>query len=717
VFAPLPSRLADGRLHAPPKARPAKFGPWLNREAAGLRHLALGTPEGARFTRDPMARQYTLQRHAGVVGPRIDFAAELNAQQCAAVTAPPGPALVIAGAGSGKTRTLTYRVAYLVENGVPPSNILLLTFTNKAAREMLDRVAALLPNDISGLWGGTFHSVGNRLLRKHSEAAGFAPGFSIMDREDQQDLLDAVIVALGVNPREKLFPKGEVLADVFSFSINTGRSIEQVLTEKHPHFLEFSERIAEAQRKYEAKKKAANSMDFDDLLEKTLLLLQGNAAIAEHYQRQFQFVLVDEYQDTNRIQADFIDVLAKHHQNVMVVGDDAQSIYSWRGANFKNILEFPKRYPAARVYKIETNYRSVPDILEVANAAIAANVNQFRKVLVAARPAAPVKPGLVPLGDSNQQALFVTQRILDLREEGIELNEIAVLYRAHYHSMEVQMEMTRHGVPFQITSGMRFFEQAHVKDVASFLKFVVNPRDEVAFKRMARLLPGIGARSAEGLWTTVSDTLSRGGELSFHDLLMPLKVPAKAAKAWQQLAHTLEELAPGGKPNPPSEMIACVIEAIYEDYARAQFPNYDQRREDLNTLANFAKQYESTGDFLDQLALLTSLDHEFSVANEDTDMVTLSSVHQAKGLEWKVVFVIWMTDGMFPSGRSLESDEAIEEERRLFYVAVTRARDELYLTYPNLRLNAGYGEMLQRPSRFLAELPKVLLEEWQISGY
>jgi DNA helicase-2/ATP-dependent DNA helicase PcrA len=663
-----------------------------------------------------MARQYTLQRHAGPAGPRIDFAAELNEQQCAAVTAPPGAALVIAGAGSGKTRTLTYRVAYLVENGVPPSNILLLTFTNKAAREMLDRVANLLPNDITGLWGGTFHSVGNRLLRKHPVEAGFAPGFSIMDREDQQDMLDAVIVAIGIDPKEKRFPKGEVLADVFSFALNTGRTIDQVLVEKYPHFLEFNEQIAAAQKKYEAKKKAANSLDFDDLLEKTLRLLQDHAEIAERYQRQFQFVLVDEYQDTNRLQADFIDILAKHHGNVMVVGDDAQSIYSWRGANFKNILDFPKRYPAAKVYKIETNYRSAPDILDVANAAIAANVNQFRKELVAVRPAAAIKPALVPLDDSNQQALFIAQRLLDLREEGVELHEIAVLYRAHYHSMEVQMELTRHGIPFQITSGMRFFEQAHIKDVASFLKWVVNPRDEVAFKRMVRLLPGIGARSAEALWAAASDALTRLGDgAPFGEVLMPLKVPAKSAKAWTQLVHTLDECAPGGKPNPPAEMLRSVIEAIYDDYAKAQFPNYDQRREDLHTLANFARQYESAGDFLDQLALLSNLENETVAARDDDEKVTLSSVHQAKGLEWKVVFVIWMTDGMFPSSRSLENADAIEEERRLFYVAVTRAKDELYLTYPNLRLNAAYGEMLQRPSRFLLEVPKALVEEWQIS--
>jgi DNA helicase-2/ATP-dependent DNA helicase PcrA len=275
------------------------------------------------------------------------------------------------------------------------------------------------------------------------------------------------------------------------------------------------------------------------------------------------------------------------------------------------------------------------------------------------------------------------------------------------------MELTRHGVPFSITSGLRFFEQAHVKDVAAFLKFAVNPRDEVAFKRMVRLLPGIGPRSAESLWTKVAAISDHS---TLNTQLSTFQVPAKAVKAWKQLAYTLEEIAPGGKPRPPAEMIASVLEAVYDDYARANFPNYDQRREDLQTLANFARQYPEAPDFLDQLALLTSLDHEVTAATKDAEMVTLSSVHQAKGLEWKVVFVIWMSEGMFPSKRSLESAEALEEERRLFYVAVTRARDELYLTHPQLRLNAGYGEMLQNPSRFLNEIPKAALEEWQVRG-
>jgi len=675
-----------------------------------------------------MSRQYTLNRTAAPVL-RIDYAAELNAQQYQAVTAAPGPALVIAGAGSGKTRTLTYRVAYLVENGVSPSSILLLTFTNKAAREMIERVTALVPHDLAGLWSGTFHSIGNRILRAHTEAAGFRRGFSIMDREDQQDMVDSVIASAGIDTKDKRFPKGEVLADVFSYAINTSRPIGEVLAEKYPYFIPLEAEIEALQKKYELRKRSANSLDFDDLLVKPLRLMESTPAVARHYQDRFQFVLVDEYQDTNRIQAEFIDILAARHQNVMVVGDDAQAIYSWRGADFQNILDFPKRYPNATVYKIETNYRSVPEVLQVANAAIAGNARQFHKELHAARDGGHAKPALVPLAESNQQARFVTQRILELRDEGMDLNEIAVLYRAHYHSMELQMELTRHGIPFAITSGLRFFEQAHIKDVAAFLKFAVNPRDEVAFKRMARLLPGIGARSAEDLWAGVLPRLGDDpvpdpesgpqvpGFESFHKLLFEQKVPAKSRKSWQQLVYTLDEIAPHAQAHPPAEMIGGVIEAVYDDYLKAKFPNYEQRREDLQTLQNYAKQYQKTGEFLDQLALVTSLEteNELGTRNDDDEMVNLSSVHQAKGLEWKAVFVIWMSDGMFPSSRSLESEASIEEERRLFYVAVTRAKDELYLTYPLMKLNAGYGEAFQRPSRFLAEVPSLLLEEWSVS--
>src|SRR5881275_164093 len=667
-----------------------------------------------------MSRQYTLQRAHSSFSGAIDYAAELNEQQLAAVTAPPGPLLVIAGAGSGKTRTLTYRVAYLLENGVDARNILLLTFTNKAARQMLDRVSNLLPVDAAGIWGGTFHSIGNRMLRRHGSALGYSSGFTIMDREDQKDLIATVVASSGIDPKEMRFPKADVLADIFSFVVNTERPMEELLAEKFPYFLPLLEQIKDVQSRYERKKKATNSLDFDDLLEKTLRMLVEHEHILRFYRRQFQFILVDEYQDTNKIQADFIDLLAREHQNVMVVGDDAQSIYSWRGANFQNILEFPKRYPNAQVFRIELNYRSVPEVLEVANSAIAANVKQFKKNLSATRDSKAMKPALIALNDGSEQAQFVAQRVLELRDEGVELNEIAVLYRAHYHAVELQLEFSRRGIPYQITSGIRFFEQAHIKDVASFIRFVANPRDEIAFKRMVRLLPGIGGKIAENLWNGWEkslDSVAAVGDrgYSIGERLLKLSVSTRSKKMWDQLAQTLDEIAPNGKPNPPSAMIVSVVEAIYDDYAKANFTNYELRREDLNQLASFARQFTNAQEFLSQLALISNVDAEAAPnAAADNEAVNLSSVHQAKGLEFHTVFVIWLTDGMFPSSRSLETRDAVEEERRLFYVAITRARDELYLSYPHMRLNAGFGDVFQRPSRFLKEIQNELLEDWEV---
>ncbi len=663
-----------------------------------------------------MSREYMLQRAQSAATIHIDYASELNPQQYAAVTAPPGPLLVIAGAGSGKTRTLTYRVAYLLENGVDPRNILLLTFTNKAARQMLDRVANLLPIDASGLWGGTFHSIGNRMLRRHGRALGYSSGFTIMDREDQKDLLNAVVAGAGIDPKEIRFPKGDVLADIFSFVVNTERSVEEVLAEKFPYFVPLLEQIRDVHARYERRKQSTNSLDFDDLLEKTLRMLKEHEEIARFYQRQFQFILVDEYQDTNKIQADFIDLLAGEHQNVMVVGDDAQSIYSWRGANFQNILAFPRRYPNAQIFKIELNYRSVPEILEVANAAIAQNLQQFRKELSAVRLTNKFRPAIVALNDGSEQAQFVAQRILELRDEGVELNEIAVLYRAHYHAIELQLELSRRGIPYQITSGIRFFEQAHIKDVAAFIRLVANPQDEVAFKRMVRLLPGIGGKSADMLWSKWEQMLNENAVItSWNDRMAGMPVSSRARKSWQQLIDTLEEIAPHGQPIAPTEMIMSVVEAIYDDYAKANFANYELRKEDLTQLAAFARQFKDANEFLSQLALISNVDAEpAATQTNDEEAVNLSSVHQAKGLEFHTVFVIWLTDGMFPSSRSLETRDAIEEERRLFYVAITRAKDELYLTYPHMRLNAGYGDMFQRPSRFLKEIPSQLVEDWNV---
>lgn len=659
-----------------------------------------------------MARSYTLQ--ASPASPSgINYPSELNKQQLAAVTSPGGASLVIAGAGSGKTRTLTYRVAWILEQGVPARSILLLTFTNKAAREMTERVHTLIPGAADGLWGGTFHSIGNRILRRDAEAVGFRQGFSIMDREDAEDMIASVVAQEGIVSTDKRFPKAGVLSDIFSYSINTGFAISKVLVEKYRYFIPLAQDIERVQTAYESRKKEANSMDFDDLLAKTLELFLTQPDIAAQYQRQFQHILVDEYQDTNRLQSELIDLLAAHHGNVMVVGDDAQSIYSWRGANFENILRFPETHPGAQVFKIETNYRSVPGVLDIANAAILTNENQFPKNLAPVRSPHPVKPALIALPNNNQQAAFVAQRIMELSDEGVPLEQIAVLYRAHYHSMEMQLEFTRRGIPFSITSGLRFFEQAHIKDVAAFLKFTVNPRDETAFKRMIRMQPGIGNKTAETLWQKTSAILD--GKTNFRDLA-DLKVPAKAQKSWDQFIHTLSDLAPASGPMKPAEMISCVLFAVYEDYMKEKFPNYDARHEDLVTLQEFAGQFETTADFLSQLALLGSLETADAFAEAaETEKVTLSTLHQAKGLEWKVVFLIWLADGMFPSSRSIEDPRALEEERRLFYVGVTRCMDELYLTYPEMRLASGYDQSFYSPSRFLREVPESLFECWEVN--
>ncbi|MDB4258632.1 UvrD-helicase domain-containing protein, partial [Akkermansiaceae bacterium] len=447
-----------------------------------------------------MAKQYKLKKETrkGVSG--IDYEAELNPQQYAAVRSPPGPALVIAGAGSGKTRTLTYRVAYLLDQDVDPRSLLLLTFTNKAAREMMERVKELIPRDLSEMWSGTFHSIGNRMLRRHAEEVGLTRSFSIMDRDDQKSLMNTVIAECEINTKERRFPKADVLISIFSLIENTGSTLEEVLEVRYPYFEEWAEEIAKVEERYRSKKLEVNSVDFDDLLLLPLKLLQENDLIRKGYQKRFQYLLVDEYQDTNHVQSELIDILARPQLSVMVVGDDAQSIYSWRGADMDNILSFPERYENATVYKIETNYRSVPEVLELSNAAIKVNRKQFTKTLNAARTGGRMTPALIPLEDPRTQANFVAQRILELRDEGIEMEEIAILYRAHYQSLEIQMELTSRNIPFEITSGLRFFEQSHIKDIAAFLRFVVNRKDEVSFKRFCLLLPGIGNMTAEKMW-------------------------------------------------------------------------------------------------------------------------------------------------------------------------------------------------------------------------
>jgi DNA helicase-2/ATP-dependent DNA helicase PcrA len=670
-----------------------------------------------------MSRDYVLQPFHAAIHLEIDYARELNEQQLAAVTAPPGPALVIAGAGSGKTRTLTYRVAYLLEQGIPPDRILLLTFTNKAAREMMRRVSDLLGHELASLWGGTFHSIGNRILRQHAGALGYQRDFTIMDREDAKHLITTCVAESEIDVKATRFPKAEVLGDIFSMAINTLKTIPEMLAEQYDYFSELAEQIADIQKRYAARKRSTNAMDFDDLLALWLKLMREDKDISEQYQRRFQFILVDEYQDTNRLQSDLIDLLAARHHNVMVVGDDAQSIYAWRGANFQNILKFPERYPNAKVYKIETNYRSTPEILRVANAAIAANVHQFGKELMPARKAG-AKPVLVTCNDGSEQAVFVAQRVLELREEGTELNKMAVLYRSHFHALELQLELTRRNIPFSITSGIRFFEQAHIKDVAAYLKFVLNPRDELSFKRLVQLLPGIGGKGADKLWKLFLSEIERPKPKAPSPVATTLQscsasVPKKSAITWAQFSTTVAQLEAADVRTDASKMIRLVLEAGYEEHLKENYANFRSRLEDLEQLAAFAKQFHTVEEFLTQLALLTNVEAEDEQpASRDDEQLKLSTIHQAKGLEFDVVFTIMLCDGLFPSGRSMETQDGEEEERRLFYVAITRARNELYLSFPLIRSMPGNtGDMMQQPSRFLSEIPKELIEEWNLRRY
>jgi len=694
-----------------------------------------------------MSRDYELKAFRPPVNLQIDYAQELNPQQHAAVTAPPGPSLVIAGAGSGKTRTLTYRVAYLLEQGIPADHILLLTFTNKAAKEMMRRVADLLGAELATLWGGTFHSIGARVLRRHAEALGYRPDFTILDREDAEDLLKACIADAEIDVKATRFPKAEVLANVFSMAANTHKSIPQILGEDYDYFAALTPQVEDIAKRYQARKRATNTMDFDDLLALWLKLLQEHADVCEQYQRRFQFILVDEYQDTNKLQSDLIDLLAGRHKNVMVVGDDSQSIYAWRGANFRNILEFPKRYDGAKIYKIETNYRSTPEILTVANAAIAPNVHQFAKELTPARKSGP-KPILVACGTGDEQAAFISQRVLELREEGVALNSMAVLYRSHFHALELQLELTRRNIPFSITSGIRFFEQAHIKDVAAYLKFISNPTDELSFKRLVQLLPGVGGKGAGKLWGKFTEAVQSSGfkvqsppaaaetsmaqlgtsnkEPGTHPLATALQgcaasVPKKTATSWAQFVATVAQMEAPEVRSQPAKVIELAVEAGYDEYLQENYANYRNRLEDLEQLGSFATQFKSTEEFLTQLSLLTNIEAEDDkvTAAKDDEQLRLSTIHQAKGLEFDVVFIIMLCDGLFPSGRSLETVDGEEEERRLFYVAITRARNELYLSYPIIRIAQSYsgGDSLQQPSRFLHDIPKELVEEWNLRPF
>ena len=643
--------------------------------------------------------------------PPIDFRADLNEEQLAAVTAPPGPLLVLAGAGSGKTRTLTYRVAHLLSQGVKPHEILLLTFTNKAAREMLHRVQDLTGVEAHRFWGGTFHHIGHKVLRIYGEAIGLTRSFTILDAEEAESLLrDAVEEKDKVFFKDKIHPRPGPLFEIISFARNTQRALGETITQFYPQHEAVIDLIGAFAAAYRERKRRQNVVDYDDLLEYWLDLLRAAPDVAAHLAQRFRHTLVDEYQDTNTLQAQIVDIVGAHHR-IMAVGDDAQCIYSWRGANFENILTFPDRHPGTQIYRIETNYRSTPSILAFANGVLAAQPKgrHFDKWLRPARPDHE-KPFLVQTLDAREQAMFVVQRVKGLVDEGRLLADIAVLYRAHFQALDVQLELSRLGVPYVITSGVRFFEQAHIRDLVAMLRFVYNPADAMAWQRLAVLLPRIGDKGAQKLYHAALEQ-ARAHQLNLVDALaadeVKARVPKESRDEWPRLVTSLQQIAAAVQHEKPFKAVEIAIEGWYGDYLKGAYANYASRLDDLKSLIGFAGRFDEMQDLLAQIALLNSETSDRQV-DPDADALRLTTVHQAKGLEFGVVFILGLAESLFPLRRAVEAGD-LDEERRLFYVAVTRAKDELYLCFPKVNAKGGPATLLM-PSRFLTEVPEDLYQ-------
>jgi len=635
----------------------------------------------------------------------MDVRQALNDEQYAAVTAPDGPLLVLAAAGTGKTRTLVYRMAYLAARGVAPDRILLLTFTNRAAREMLDRAQSAIHSGVAGLWGGTFHHMANRILRRHGRALGYESDFAILDRDDARTLVGESIRALELNTKE--FPRKDVLQALFSRAANTEAAVEDLAVERFGNHAVDPDAVVAVYNRYTRRKRELGSMDFDDLLVNCLRLLTEHASVLDRYREKFMHVLVDEYQDTNTLQAQIVDLLAGGYRNLLVVGDDFQSIYGWRGADFRNIMSFPERYPDARVFKLETNYRSVPEVLEVANACIAGNPEQFQKALRPTREAYQ-RPRLARLRDGGEQARYVVDLIGELERSGYRRRDIAVLYRAHFHALELQLELTRAGIRHIVTSGVRFFEQRHIKDVCSVVKILMNPGDELAFARLLGLLKGVGPKTIAKLWTEFGGRFNAFDDKQRATLAGALR--GEGRRQWMRIEPVLTAYLGDKTGRDGGEIFARFGNAFYDEYANNNFEDYERRMEDIRELSLHAGRYETLDAFLADVALLTNVDAETDVQRSQAeDAVHLSTIHQAKGLEWSVVILIWASEGMLPAPRTVrEAEDGEAEERRLFYVTVTRAKDELCICAPEMRRTRDGGVMYMPLSRFVSEIPQHL---------
>jgi DNA helicase-2/ATP-dependent DNA helicase PcrA len=636
-----------------------------------------------------------------------DLSTLLNKEQFEAATAPDGPLLVLAAAGTGKTRTLVYRVVHLLERGFRQEDLLLLTFTNKAAREMLSRVEEVLPGSTYRMWGGTFHSIANRMLRINAGELGFQRDFTILDSDDQKTLMGNCITDLGFQKKE--FTKREVILSHLSTSVNKGMNLSSYLDEHTTDIAtQDAPNIVRVANKYIERKRELGAMDFDDLLVNALKLLRENPEVRAYYQNRFKHILVDEFQDTNMLQSEFVNILAEKNRNITVVGDDFQCIYSWRGSDFRNIMDFPKRYPDAQIVKLEQNYRSTPEILELANNCIRHNVEQFQKELRPTKRRSNVLPILHRVYRDTDQSSYIVDTVRACLASGYAPSDIAILYRSHFHSIDIQLNLTRGQIPYNITSGTGFFDSAHAKDMLAFYRLIVSPADYLAFTRAFGLLAGVGENTIGKMWGKLEQHFNPASPQEREKLITIM--PAKARPSTEGIMNAYAEYFQQEKgPARETGFILNLLDAFYFELLQKNFNNADERRQDLLELAKAIEKKDTLADFLADVAILTNSElSDDAEMGSNKDTILLSTIHQAKGLEWPVVIVPWMSETMFPSAKI--EDTNIPEERRLFYVVATRAKERLIFCSPSYKQSYNGDMESLEISCFIKELDESLYE-------
>lgn len=650
-------------------------------------------------------KKYVLKKRETVkTDYKVNYENDLNPAQLSAVMHKKGPVLVIAGAGSGKTKTLTYRVARLIEDGIKPENILLLTFTKKAAAEMLSRATLVLDDRCEKVAGGTFHSFANIILRKYSKFLKLKSNFTILDKSDCEDIINHITGQM-FPKKEKRFPKKSTILEIYSKSVNKETPTKQIIEEEFPQFAHCEDKIIEVHKAYVGYKRENSVLDYDDLLLYVKLLLENNEGLRKKLSNQYQYIMVDEYQDTNTLQADVIKLLASEHSNIMAVGDDAQSIYSFRGANYRNILDFPKLFEGTEIIKLEQNYRSTQNILKLTNTIISKAKEKYAKTLFS-NIESPIVPALICAKDTQMEADFICQRILELLDEDVNLSDICVLARNARMSYALEIELSKRAIPYQKFGGPKFMETAHIKDIVSHLRVIINPDDIISLNRILLLLKGVGATTVNNIIPIIKGNLNPNIKL----------LPSNKTTSLVPLLKTLENLRSQISMRKPSDIVEDVIE-YYRPILKDKYDDYSKREKDLDHFQYLSEQYSNLEDFISDMALEppdASVEGMYK-RNSDDEALTISTIHSAKGLEWDSVFIIGAVDGRFPSAYSFNSAEEMDEELRLMYVATTRAKNNLYITYPVDMYDYSMNMVLSKPSRFLNGIPDDILEVWDIT--